>query len=267
MKIAISAEGPDPEATVSHRLGTSPYLIIVDSETMSFEAIPSEAGASGQHAGMHLVSLAIAKEVDAVLTGYCSPIAENYLSAKGIRVVTDVTGTVSDAVERYIHSESQSLKMTASSPPTSKALLRKDTLSGSLKKSGSQFKGFLPILIGVVLLIGLLSTFVSKDVLSFIFTGDAPLDTLLGACFGSIFTGNPINSYVIGGEMLGYGISLFAVTALMISWVTVGIAQLPAEIMAFGSRFALIRNITSFVLSIIIAFITVIILNLLGVRL
>jgi len=93
------------------------------------------------------------------------------------------------------------------------------------------------------------------------------LDTLLGACFGSIFTGNPINSYVIGGEMLGYGISLFAVTALIISWVTVGIAQLPAEIMAFGSRFALIRNITSFVLSIIIAFITVIILNLVSLGL
>ncbi len=90
------------------------------------------------------------------------------------------------------------------------------------------------------------------------------LDTLWGACFGSILAGNPINSYVIGGELLKYGISLFAVTALIITWVTVGLVQLPAEIAALGRRFALLRNALSFVLSIPIAILTVMILNLVG---
>ena len=40
MKIAISAEMPDLAAQVAQRFGNSPYLIIVDSETMEIEALP-----------------------------------------------------------------------------------------------------------------------------------------------------------------------------------------------------------------------------------
>jgi len=132
------------------------------------------------------------------------------------------------------------------------------------RSSAKQFINLLPILIGVVLLIGLFNEFVSKDFLASIFSGNMTLDTLWGACFGSIFAGNPINSYVIGGELLKYDVSLFAVTALIITWVTVGLVQLPAEITALGRRFALLRNGLSFILSIPIAIITVVILSLVG---
>ena len=39
MKIMISAEGPELKARVGRRFGTSPYLIIVDTQTMAFEAV------------------------------------------------------------------------------------------------------------------------------------------------------------------------------------------------------------------------------------
>jgi hypothetical protein len=100
-------------------------------------------------------------------------------------------------------------------------------------------------------------------ILTSIFSGNVALDTLWGACFGSIFAGNPINSYIIGGELLKYGVSLFAVTAFIVTWVTVGLVQLPAEIAAFGKRFALLRNGLSFLLAIPVAIVTVLILNLL----
>ena len=61
--------------------------------------------------------------------------------------------------------------------------------------------------------------------------------------------------------MLEYGVSLFAVTALIIAWVTAGLVQLPAEIAALGRRFALTRNAVSFALSIAIAIFTVVVLN------
>jgi uncharacterized membrane protein YraQ (UPF0718 family) len=109
---------------------------------------------------------------------------------------------------------------------------------------------------------GLFSAFVPKQLLHSIFTGKAPLDTVWGACFGSLFTGNPVNSYVIGGEMLEQGISLYAVTALMTAWVTVGLIQLPAEMAALSRRFGLVRNGVSFVLSILIAIATVTVWNL-----
>jgi len=120
----------------------------------------------------------------------------------------------------------------------------------------------LPIFLGVVLLIGLLNTFASKNFFTALFSGKVVLDTFLGAFFGSILAGNPINSYVIGGELLQYGISLFTVTALIITWVTVGFIQLPVEIAALGRRFALLRNGICFLLSIPIAIITVFLVNL-----
>ena len=261
MRIAISSDKPDLEARVGSRWGTSKYLMIVDLRTMAVESLPN-SGASGQGGGgIQAVVLAISKKVDAVLTGYCSPTAEKYLTANGIEVLTGVSGTVAEVVRQYKKGDLQKHIGVVRKPESGGASIDRLTLFHALKTSSNQFINLLPMLVGVVLLIGLFNAFASKELLSYLFSGNRALDTLWGACFGSIFTGNPINSYIIGGELLEYGVGLCAVTALIIAWVTVGLAQLPAEISALGSRFALVRNAISFVLSIAIAFATVGILN------
>ena len=118
-----------------------------------------------------------------------------------------------------------------------------------------------PILVGAILLVSLASTLVPKTFYSFILKGNIILDPFLAAILGSIFAGNPIISYVFGGELLDLGISLVAVTAFIVSWVTVGIIQLPAEILMLGRKFTIIRNILSFIFSIIVAIITILILG------
>jgi uncharacterized membrane protein YraQ (UPF0718 family) len=119
----------------------------------------------------------------------------------------------------------------------------------------------LPILVGVILLISLASTIIPKSIFSSFFSGNMLLDPVIAAALGSILAGNPVTSYVLGGEFLALGISLAAVTAFLVAWVTVGIVQLPAEIMMLGKRFAITRNILSFIFSIIVAIITVLILG------
>ena len=119
----------------------------------------------------------------------------------------------------------------------------------------------LPVTIGVILLISLITVLIPKTILSNLFQGNAILDTITASFLGSIFAGNPINSYILGGEFLNLGISLVAITAFLVSWVTVGIIQLPAEIMMLGKKFSITRNVLSFVFSIIVAIITVSILN------
>ena len=118
-----------------------------------------------------------------------------------------------------------------------------------------------PILLGVVLLIGLVHAFIPPSLLQSMFTGIEGVDAIIGAVFGSILAGNPITSYVLGGELLKHGVSLTAVTAFLVAWVTVGIVQLPAESAILGSRFAIVRNVVSFVLSIVVAILTVFILG------
>lgn len=108
----------------------------------------------------------------------------------------------------------------------------------------------LPVLVGVLLLVALVNTLVPKEFFSRVFTGHALIDPLVGALFGSVAAGNPLTSYVIGGELLEGGISLIAVIAFVVAWVTVGLVQLPAESLMLGRRFAVIRNVVSFVMAI-----------------
>jgi len=95
-----------------------------------------------------------------------------------------------------------------------------------------------------------------------VFTGDEIFDPLIGAVIGSVAAGNPITSYIVGGELIDQGVSLLAVTAFIAAWVTVGLAQLPAEGMILGKRFALTRNGVSFLSAVIVAILTSITLEL-----
>jgi len=123
----------------------------------------------------------------------------------------------------------------------------------------NNLKMSVPILLGVLLLIGLITTLVPKAFFSRVFTGNRVLDPLIGAVFGSAAAGSPLTSYVIGGELLNNGISLVAVLAFIVSWVTVGAVQLPAESMMLGKSFALLRNGISLIMAVVIAVLTVLI--------
>ena len=119
-------------------------------------------------------------------------------------------------------------------------------------------------MISVVFLVGLFSAFISREFLASLFSGSMWWDSLWGASIGSVFAGNPINSYIIGGQLLELGVSLVAVTAFLCSWVNVGLLQLPAEIAALGWKFAVVRNLSCFGLSMAISFVMMFILNLFG---
>lgn len=133
--------------------------------------------------------------------------------------------------------------------------------SKEVRESGvkvwNNFKTVMPVLIGVLLLVALFIKAAPKDIFTGLFTGNAFIDPFVGAVFGSILAGNPINSYIIGGELLRNGVSLFAVTAFIVAWVTVGVVQFPAESLMLGKKFAAARNLTSFVLSVVVAVLTV----------
>lgn len=138
-----------------------------------------------------------------------------------------------------------------------------ERLISTIKKTASMFVGMLPILIGVILLTGLLLEFLPTERVAGWFGRNDTLDALIGTTFGSIAAGHPLTSYVLGGELLAKGISLVAVTALLVSWVTVGSVQFPAEALMLGRRFALYRNMLCFGSSVLIAVLTVATLRLL----
>ena len=129
-----------------------------------------------------------------------------------------------------------------------------------MKSAKSLWKSF-PMILGTILLISLISTLIPKSFYINVFSKNIILDSFIGSLVGSISAGNPITSYIFGGELLTQGISLLAVTAFLVAWVTVGLIQLPAESEILGKKFALLRNISAFILAIIVAIITILILG------
>lgn len=101
MKVAITAKGIDLSSEVDPRFGRAAYIIIADLETMEIETIDNSAIAkSFKGAGIQAATLIHDRGAEVLMTGYCGPKAFQTLQAAGIRVVSDVTGTVGEALER-----------------------------------------------------------------------------------------------------------------------------------------------------------------------
>ena len=120
-----------------------------------------------------------------------------------------------------------------------------------------------PMLFAVIGLVGLFETYITPKAIHTFFNGNILHDTLLGVVAGAISVGQPFLSYIIGGELLKEGISLYAVVAFILAWVTLGIIQLPLEFSIFGFRFAVIRNLLSLLFAFIISWASVYTLGLL----
>jgi predicted Fe-Mo cluster-binding NifX family protein len=112
MKLAISATGDNLDSNVDPRFGRCEHFIIVDPETMEFEAVNNSASSSAGGAGIATGQMIAEKGVEIVLTGNCGPNAYQTLSAAGIKVIIGVSGSVRSAVDAY-----KSGKLEASSQP------------------------------------------------------------------------------------------------------------------------------------------------------
>jgi hypothetical protein len=116
------------------------------------------------------------------------------------------------------------------------------------------FMNTLPVLLGMLLLTSLVLASLPMEEFQALFQRHAGWDVVLGALIGSVAAGNPVAGYVFGGELLAADVSLTAVTALIVAWVSVGLVQLPVEALLLGRRFALIRNLFGFLSAIVIAY-------------
>ncbi|MEA2092812.1 MAG: hypothetical protein U9P61_02485 [Patescibacteria group bacterium] len=130
-------------------------------------------------------------------------------------------------------------------------------IKNSFLKTLNGFAKLIPVIISVILFISLIIAVVPKSFYSKIFTGNIALDSLTAGILGSISVGNPMVSYIIGGEILAERVNLIAITVFLLTWISVGVVGLPVEIKALGKRFAITRNILSFLTAFIIAGLTV----------
>ena len=119
----------------------------------------------------------------------------------------------------------------------------------------------LPTIFAMLFLVSIITNTVPKSFYKKLFNGNSWYDLIIGDILGSLLIGHPITGYIIGNELFNNGVSLMAVTAFLVAWVTVGFVQSPAEAVFLGKRFTFFRNMSAFLMAIIVAILTVVIVS------
>ena len=101
MKICVTAQGDTLDSQVDPRFGRCQYFIIVDTDTLKFEAIQNPNIDAMGGAGVQSGQFVTGKQVKAVLTGNVGPNAFQTLQAGGAEVVVGVSGSIKEAMEKY----------------------------------------------------------------------------------------------------------------------------------------------------------------------
>jgi len=102
MKIAITAKEAGLSSLVDPRFGRAAYIIVVDTDSMAYESIDNQRNVSTlKGAGIQAATMLADLGVEVLMTGYCGPKAFQTLQAAEIKLVSDVTGTVADAVHLF----------------------------------------------------------------------------------------------------------------------------------------------------------------------
>jgi predicted Fe-Mo cluster-binding NifX family protein len=101
MKICITSQGEKLESEVDPRFGRCGYFIVVDPDSMEFEAIENTNAQGMGGVGIRSAQLISEKGVKTVLTGNVGPNAFQTLNTAGIDIITGVYGVVKDAIVKY----------------------------------------------------------------------------------------------------------------------------------------------------------------------
>ena len=109
MKIAITSSGPELTSQVDPRFGRCAYFIFVDTDSDKFEAIENSGAQGMGGVGIQAGQMMIDKGIKAVLTGNCGPNAFQTLKAAGVEVITGVSGTIKEVVDKFKTGDFQSV--------------------------------------------------------------------------------------------------------------------------------------------------------------
>jgi len=107
MKICVSASSNSMDANVDPRFGRCPYFVIVNSETMKFDIVSNDSTNAAHGAGIQAAQTVVNSGAKVVITGNVGPNAFKVLSATGIKVLTGVSGSISQAIKKFKNGELQ----------------------------------------------------------------------------------------------------------------------------------------------------------------
>jgi predicted Fe-Mo cluster-binding NifX family protein len=105
MRIAVSSTGDSLESEASSLFGRCPYYLLVETDSMDFEAVPNPAVNASGGAGVKASQFIVEKNIAAVLTGRVGPNAMKVFRQSGTLLYETQGGTVAEEVQKYLGGE------------------------------------------------------------------------------------------------------------------------------------------------------------------
>jgi len=122
------------------------------------------------------------------------------------------------------------------------------------KNAFKSLVGMMPYVIIIILCIGMMQGFLSKEIISTIlgensgFTG-----VLIAGGLGAILFIPAIVAFPLTASLIDSGAGIMIAAAFITTLTMVGFLTLPLEIKELGKKFTLLRNLLSFVIAMVIA--------------
>lgn len=134
--------------------------------------------------------------------------------------------------------------------------LKKDKIKTkhAIKVAFSMGKGMAVSIFSIIFLIGLILTFIPPEVISqYIDNQSVFVSTIVCAFIGTITLIPAFIAFPLVGTLVNAGSNIIPIVAFLTTLTMVGVVTFPLEKKEFGLKFALTRNILSFIFAIIIA--------------
>ena len=133
--------------------------------------------------------------------------------------------------------------------------INKNKTKNSLGLAKGMMKNMLSDIVGILLIIGLLVTFIPFDVISEKMAGGTNqlFSVVFFAGLGSVTIIPAFVAFPLVGSFMDAGIDVMSATSFLTTLTMVGLATIKLEVAEFGKKFAFMRNGLSFLFAIIIA--------------
>ena len=130
---------------------------------------------------------------------------------------------------------------------------KKKTLR-SMKFAKGMMKNIAGEIVGILLLIGLILTFIPPEAIkTYMGQSNQFIATAIGALVGSITLIPAFVAFPLVGSFVDIGMSIVPAVAFLTTLTMVGFVTFPLEKQQFGTKFTVIRNSLSFVFAVVIA--------------
>ncbi len=107
---------------------------------------------------------------------------------------------------------------------------------------------------GVMAIVGMILAILPPSVIKNLLGGESKiLSSIYGAIFGTITIMPAFIAFPLAKSLNDSGAYLVAIAAFLTTLTMVGLATFPIEARHFGKKFALVRNVVSFLMALVIA--------------